>query len=225
MTTFAIGGQSSGDFRETSARVQLLHVVTRNAVGVLTPDAFTQVNPPQSPGVAENSTTLATITKVGVLGGTVAFTRPDYGNGFHGGPTKPSGSYSTAQKPLGIFLNDSIGNAFENTPGVASGRGPYLCGNGSTVGDSLYETKVQLANTAAGGIAGDATVVAGTAITYAAGDKLYASINGLVTNVVSDAYEFQANIATHGFVWNTLIGVVKVAPDANSSLLVFDVRI
>ena len=45
MTSFAIGGQGSGDFRETSARVHLLHVVTRNSVGSLAPDAFMQTNP------------------------------------------------------------------------------------------------------------------------------------------------------------------------------------
>lgn len=206
MTTYAIGGQSSGDFRETSARVQLLHVVTRNAVGVLTPDAFTQLNPPNVTN--EVSTTLATITKVGVLGGTYAFTRPDYGNGFHGGPTKPGGSYAAGQEPLGIFINDSIGNAFENTPGVASGRGPYVCGVGSTVGNSLYETKQQIASP-------------GTAITYAAGNKLYVSVNGLVTNVSGDAYEFQAP----GTPAPVVVGIVKVAPDANSSLLVYDTRI
>lgn len=213
MTTYAIGGQSSGDFRETSARVQLLHVVTRNSVGVLTPDAFTQVNPPVV--TSQVSTTLATITKVGVLGGTFAFTRPDYGNGFQGGPTKPGGSFSTGLKPLGIFLNDAIGNPFENTPGVASGRGPYVCGNGTTVGDSLYETKGQITQ---------GSVTAGQAITYAAGNLLYASVNGLVTNLISDSYEqnapsYSASNAA------TIVGVVKVAPDANSSLLVFDLRV
>ena len=205
MTTYAIGGQSSGDFKETSSRVQLLHVVTRNAVGLLTPDAFTQANPPVV--TTQKSTTLANVTKVGVLGGTVAFTRPDYGNGYHGGAVKPGGAYSAALKPLGLFLNDAIGNAFENTPGVASGRGPYVSGSGSCVGVSLYETKVQLG----GG--------AGTAITYAPGDKLFASVNGLLTNVEADAYEDQAGGTA------TILGIVKVAPDANSSLLVLDVRV
>lgn len=215
MTTFAIGGQSSGDFRETSARVQLLHVVTRNSVGVLTPDAFTQANPPIVTGATTKSTTLATITKVGVLGGTVAFTRPDFGNGFHGGPIKISGAYSVAVQPLGIFLNDSLGNAFENTPGVASGRGPYVCGNGSTVGCSVYETKAQITQ---------GTATAGNAITYAPGDKLYASVNGLLTNIASDSYEQNApSFSSSNPV--TIIGIVKVAPDANSSLLVFDMRI
>lgn len=215
MTTFAIGGQSSGDFRETSARVQLLHVVTRNSVGVLTPDAFTQANPPVI--TSQVSTALASITKVGVLGGTVAFTRPDYGNGFHGGATKPGGAFSTGLKPLGIFLNDSIGNAFENTPGLASGRGPYVHGNGSTVGDSIYETKGQITQGA---------VTAGQAVTYAAGNVLYASVNGLVTNLIDDAYERNAPTYGGGSTANvTPIGIVKVAPDANSSLLVFDLRI
>lgn len=205
MTTYAIGGQSSGDFKETSSRVQLLHVVTRNSLGLLTPDAFTQANPPVV--TTQKSTTLTNVTKVGVLGSTVAFTRPDYGNGYHGGPVAPGGVYNAKFLPLGIFLNDAIGNAFENTPGVASGRGPYVCGSGSCVGVSLYETKVQLG----GG--------AGTPIAYAPGDKLFASVNGLLTNVSADAYEVAAGGAA------TLMGVVKVAPDANSSLLVLDLRV
>ena len=203
MTTYAIGGQSSGDFKETSARVQLLHVVTRNSVGLLTPDAFTQANPPVV--TTQKSSTLANVTKVGVLGGTVAFSRPDYGNGYHGGPV--AGGLA-GLLPLGIFLNDAIGNAFENTPGVASGRGPYVCGSGSCVAVSLYETKVQLG----GG--------AGAPVSYAPGDKLYASVNGLLTNVEADSYEVDA-----GATAATLMGVVKVAPDANSSLLVLDLRV
>lgn len=215
---YAIGGQGSGDFRETSARVQLLHVVTRNSQGILTPDAFTQANPVLGTGAGLKSTTLATVTKVGVLGGTVAFTRPDYGNGFHGGPN--SAAYTAGCKPLGIFINDAIGNAFENTPGVASGRGPYVCGSGSCVALSVYETKHQNLNGSGNG----------TAVTWAAGDQVVASVNGLLTNSVLDAYEFQVaaqNVGTDAAtaVYVTKLGVVKVAPDANSSLLVVDLRV
>ncbi len=224
MTSFSIGGQGSGDFKETSARVMLLHVVTRNSVGLLTPDAFTQANPPNVTG--QVSTTLASITKVGVLGASVAFTRPDFGNNYIGGPTKPSSAYSAGQKPLGIFLNDSLGNAFENTPGVASGRGPYVCGNGSCVALSLYETKVQLNFTQQSVLGSPATVTAGTAITYNPGDKVYASVNGLITNVASDAYEFNVGTPTaNSYLQSTLMGIVKDAPDANSSLLVIDLRV
>lgn len=116
--------------------------------------------------------------------------------------------------PLGIFLNDAVGNAYENTPGVASGRGPYVCGNGSCVGLSLYETKI--VTTTGGGVIGNSVG------TYAVGDKVYASVNGLVTRRLSDAYEAQAPVSS---TTPTVIGVVKVAPDANSTLLVIDMRI
>lgn len=206
MASFAIGGQSSGDFRETSGRVQLFYVVTRNSIGFLSPDGFTQPNPPGGLAAGAKSTTLASITKVGVLGGSVAFSRRDVGNNYIGGPTGAAGSGAAAGiRPLGIFINDSLGNAFENTPGVASGRAPYVCGSGSCVGVSIYETKVQ-----SGGFA---------PITYQVGDQLFASVNGLLTNVAADGLE-GTTAATQ-----TLIGVVKCAPDANSSLLVLDLRV
>jgi hypothetical protein len=200
-------GQGSGDFRETSARVQIFHVGIRNSLGVLTADAFTQNNPGVIPTYP--STTLAGISKKGVLGGSVAFTRPDAGNGFHGGPVQVAAAYVAAQRPLGIYINDAIGNAFENTPGVASGRGPYLC-NGGTLGVSIWETQNQ---------------ASGAALTYAVGDKLYASANGLLTNLYADSYEGLVTGQTASFTFGTLIGIVKVAPDANNSLLVFDLRI
>lgn len=204
-----IGGQSSGDFRETSGRVQILYVVTRNSLARLSPDAFTQANPPVI--TTQKSSTLANITKVGVLGSTVAFSRPDVGNGYVGGPVAPGGVYAAGQRPLGIFINDSLGNPYENTPGVASGMGPYLCGSGTTLSLSLYETKVQLG----GG--------AGTAITYAVGDKLFASVNGLVTNVILDAYE--RNVAGAANTDVTVMGIVKAVPDASFPFLVIDVRV
>lgn len=203
-----LGGIGSGDFRETSGRVQLYAVVTRNSFGVLAPDAFTQANPPIVTAAANKSTTLANITKVGVLGGSVAFTRYDYGNGFIGGPVQVAAAYDAKIKPLGIFINDSLGNAYENTPGVASGRGPYVCGSGSVVGVSVYETKIQIG--------------ASTALTYNPGDVLYASVNGLLTNRYQDAYEYQPASAKADC---TIMGIVKVAPDANNSLLVLDLRV
>lgn len=202
-------GQGSGDFRETSGRMQLLHVNVRNSVGLLTPDAFTQSNPPIVTTTANLSTTLANVTKVGALGATVAFTRPDVGNGYHGGPVQVGAAYQAAQKPLGLFLNDAIGNAFENTPGPASGRGPYVSGGG-TVAVSLWETQQQVGGS--------------TALTYANGDNLYASVNGLLTNRIEDAYQYNVGGQNdRDFV--TVMGVVKVAPDANNSLMVLDLRI
>lgn len=201
-------GQSSGDFKETSGRVMLLHVVTRNSLGVLSADAFTQANPPIVTASANKSAQLTGVTKTGVLGGSVAFTRPDQGTGIHGGPVQVGAAYVAGQKPLGIFINDAVGNAFENTPGVASGRGPYVCGSGTSVAVSLYETKRQIGGS--------------TALTWAAGDKVYASVNGLLTNRIEDAYEYQPASAAADV---TLMGIVKEAPSAGSALLVVDLRV
>jgi hypothetical protein len=205
-------GQSSGDFRETSGRVQLFHVVTRNSVGALAADAFTQLNPALITAAAAKSTTLASITKVGVLGGSVAFTRPS-GNNLIGGPPGTPGAHNTnltnlvtGARPLGIFINDAAGNAYENTPGPASGRGPYVSGSGSCVGVSIYETQSQ---------ATDAN------LTWAVGNLVYASANGLLTNLIAEAYEYLAGSTTTV----TVIGVVKAVPNSDTPMLVIDLRI
>lgn len=204
-------GQGSGDFRETSGRVQIFHEGIRNSLGVLSADAFTQSNPPVVATTANVSTTLAGISKKGVLGASIAFTRYDAGNGYHGGPVLIATAYDVKLKPLGIFINDALGNPYENTPGIASGRGPYLSGKG-TVGLSLWETQVQ--------------VGASTALSYSSGNLLYASVNGFVTNKIEDAYEYNiAASAQADIKYLTVVGIVKVAPDANNSLMVLDLRL
>jgi hypothetical protein len=198
-------GQGSGDFAETSGRVQAFHIGFRNSVGILAPDGFTQANPPV---VTTNvSATLAGITQVGVLGGSVAFTRPDAGNGFIGGPTTGTAD-DTLIKPLGIFINDANGNALENTPGVASGRAPYFSGQGC-FGFSVYETE---------------DLGGGGALTWSAGDVVVASRNGLLTNVDDQTNGYESSEAgADGS--GTVLGVVKIAPDADNSLLVIDLRV
>lgn len=198
------GGNSSGDFRETSGRLHIFHVVTRNSMGLLTPDAFTQSTTPASAAtLANKSTTLAGVAKLGVLGGTVCFTRGDFGNNYIGGATATQATVGV--RPLGLFINDANGNAYENAPGIASGRGPYVCGSGSCVGTSVYETKNLSTN---------------AALVWGVGDFVYASRNGLLTNVADDANCYES--AASG---RTLVGVVKIAPDANFSLLVVDLRV
>lgn len=202
-------GQGSGDFRETSGRVHLFHMGIRNALGIATADAFTQANPPIVTAAANVSTTLTGITSLGVLGASVAFTRPDAGNGFIGGPVQIGAAYVAAQKPLGLFLNDAAGNAYENTPATASGRIPYVNAQ-AVVGVSLWETQQQIGGSAA--------------LTWAAGDFVYASVNGLLTNRMADAYQWNVP-AQNDPDFVTVIGVVKVAPDANNSLMVIDMRV
>lgn len=181
-----IGGLASGDFRLSQGALRILYHVQKDTIPVLAADGFTQNNPNivTLPLIAR-STTLPTSVKKGVLGGSVAFLRPDQASNTVGGPVLVNAAYVVNTRPLGLFINDALGNAFENTPGVASGKGPFV--RGGAAGIKIYETQVQTAAgaTAVGGAIGD------TLPTYALGQRLYASVNGLLTNLWQDSYEFQ----------------------------------
>lgn len=199
-------GQGSGDFREISGRVHLLHMGIRNTWGQLVSDAFSQNNPSIITTPANVSTTLPRGVR-GVLSGSIAFTRPDAGNGLHGGPVQVGAAYVDGIRPLGIFLNDAVGNPYENTPAVGSERGPFVNGM-ATIATGLWETNQQIGGSAL--------------LTYAVGNRLYASVNGLLTNHIDDAYEYQVVMDPDNV---TCVGVVRVAPDSRNTLMVLDMRI
>jgi hypothetical protein len=207
-----IGGQASGDFRLSQGALRILYSLVKDSIPVLAADAFTQSNPNVVPTVDNVSTTLPPNVKVGVLGGSVAFTRPDIGANTVGGAVLVNSDYVVGTRPLGLFINDAIGNAFENTPGPASGKGPFL--RGAACGVKIYETQVQL-----GGGHAD--------LHYHVGDLLYASVNGYLTNLWTDSYEFQwidgvsgsgaASAAIEPDL--TRMGVVLSPPDASTGEL------
>ena len=204
----AIPGQASGDFTESSSALRILYVGHRNTFAAeLTTDGFTQTNPPIVAAAAAKSATLSTTPKYGVLGGSVAFTRPDAGNGFVGGPLAAAPA-DGALAPLGLFINDAVGNPYENTPGPASGKGPYVSSQG-TIGVQLYETQNLDTN---------------ADLTYAAGDALVASLNGYVTNVDDQVNGVESAFAAADGS-GTVLGIVKIAPDATLAEIVFDLRV
>lgn len=222
-------GQASGGWTESSSALRILHVGVRNTVGVLTDDAFTQTNPPIIKTAGTVSTSPGALTEVlGVLSGSVAFTRPDAGSNFVGGPTKTAMALPasvTQVLPLGCFINSAAGNPYENLPAVASGKGPYVAAMG-TYGSRLFETQVLV--TTNGGTA------AGTALTYVAGMRLVASQNGyLMPSVVFAGGVLDPVDA--GAAFNTLegvnggtattIGILKLVPDSVQNEIVFDQRI
>ena len=211
-------GQASGGWTESSSALRILNLGIANSVGVLTDDAFTQTNPPQVTG-ASTITAQVDQTLTGVLSGSVAFARGDVGGGsnFIGGPA----AVGTANvKPIGVFINNANGNAFENTPGVASGKNPYVSAMG-TFGNRLFEDK-SLADS-----------VALTA--YTTGQTLWASKNGYLTNALAaDDANSNAQLWEQGDIHSaastqsiapTLIGIVKMPPDATQGDLVYDQRI
>ena len=201
-------GQASGGFTESSSALRILNVGIRNTVGVLTSDSFTQTNPPAVTG-ATTITSQVDTTKRGVLSGSVAFARPDAGGGsnYVGGPGIATAAAagagvvlaSPASVVLGVFINSANGNPYENTPGPASGKGPYVSAMG-TYGNALFET--QNIDTAA-------------ALVYAVGNDLVASKNGYLTN---------QNDASNRYA-TTVIGILKMPADAVQNELVYDQRI
>jgi len=196
----ALLGQASGGFNESSSALRILHVGVRNTIGQLTADAFTQTNPPvttDADRITQASGLLDGLVR-GVLSGSIAFARPS-GDNTHGGPTSAP---AATERVLGVFINNAVGNSFENQPGVASNRGPYVSAQGS-YGNKLYETS-QLG--------------ADVALTYTVGDQLVASLNGYLTNHNNAA----SRHATDG---TLVIGILKITPDSNSDELVYDQRI
>jgi len=220
-------GQASGGWTESSSALRVLNLGIANSVGVLTDDAFTQTNPPIVTG-ATTITDQVDTTLTGVLSGSVAFARGDVAGGSNhiGGPTTPA---TANVRPIGVFISNANGNAFENTPGVASGKCPYVSGMG-TFGNTLFEDKVLT-----GANAGNALTA------YTTGQKLYTSQNGYLTNLVladyavvsteqtwedGDLISAMGAILTTGIVGlPTLMGIVKMPPDAVQGDLVYDQRI
>lgn len=224
-----LNGQASGGWTESSSALRILNVGIRNSVGVATDDSFTQANPS---AVAANPSTRVDTSILGVLSGSVCFARPDDDlQNMIGGAGSDAAQTALALtvlhewgfRPLGIFINNAVGNDFENTPAVASGKCPYVSGQG-TYATGLYETLV---------IAG---AEAAEALVWTPGVGLIASRNGLLmprrtltgAGLAYDA-DIQA-ITAESFVQGadgraTEIGLIKMAPDATQAEVVFDQRL
>lgn len=214
--------------------LSVLYGGRRQSFSVVTEDSFTQSNPPApAPSDAGNtSTTIANQSNSsGILGGSVAFTRPDVGNNYIGGPGYSEGAAvdeANLVKPLGLFLNDAVGNAYENTPAIASGKNPYACGGGTYRVD-LYETFA----INDGMTSNAAAVGSDDALTYSAGMLLYGSVNGYLTPNAADSYEVVYGGAMEGdptdgdafFTTATVLAIVVQAPSATSASMVIDLRV
>jgi len=154
-----------------------------NSIPVLADICFTQ----QNFGIHTNST-LSVNTPRGVLGGTVAAVSAglDY--------TVVPGQDDLM--PVGLFVNDAAGAAFENSPAVASGKIAVMKCMASVEVD-VYAT-VESDNT--------------SPVVYIVGDKLYSDEQGFLTTE-----DIRAN--------TNVIGVVTKIPSITSPTLGLDMRI
>jgi hypothetical protein len=210
----ALLGQASGGFTESSSALRILHVGIRNTVGQLTADAFTQSNPAFGAAAGQTQAPGLLTNVLGVLSGSVAFAR---------GTTNEHGGVGSAVAPagasiLGVFINNASGNAFENQPGVASNRGPYVSAQG-TFANLLYETR-------------NATDGTALNVAYTPGVALHASLNGFLTTFEGNVnHDHPISTAGEALLAGApasgigAIGILKIAPDSTSDELVYDQRI
>jgi hypothetical protein len=229
----SIGGQASGDFKLSTSALRILYSLFKDSITELSPDGFTQNNPNVVTTAGSISTTIPVNVKKGVLGGSVAFTRPDIGENTTGGAVLVAAAYVVNTRPLGLFINDALGNAYENTPGPASGKGPFL--RGGSCGVKLYETQKVTASAVSGGHWAASGGTVGTALVYSPGQKLYASVNGYLTNDWTDSYEAQwlaagglGSSATTGYPIEpdvTRMGTVLAQPDSTSTEMFLELNV
>jgi len=124
-----------------------------NSIPVLADVCFSKANYGNN-----TNATLSVNTPRGVLGGSIA--------AVSAGVDYTAFPMSNGMMPIGLFVNDAAGAAFENAPAVASGKIAVIKGQPSVEVD-VYETT---------GLSGGA---------YAVGQYLYGSTYGLLTNSTS----------------------------------------
>lgn len=160
----------------------VLYRQTYNTYGQITAAGLTQNNRVGNNQKVNNSR-LTTKTNLGILAGSVVAVA---GDGLIG-PCAGDNT-STFDKAVGIAVNDALGNPYESSSAVASNRVVYAHGTGTVFSTDIYET-----------FASNGT----SAVTFTAGDKVYASRNGLLINAAGMDTTQQNS---------TLIGIVLKAP-------------
>lgn len=180
-----------------NTHMEVLYRQTFNTLGGITTAGLTQNNTVGNAQKVAN-TRLSTATNKGILAGSVVAV---VGNGLIG----PAAGDSTAfDMVVGVAVNDAVGNPFESSSAVASQKVVYMHGTGSCFRTDIYETK----NAAGGALATG----------YAAGQLVYASQNGLLTNA--------SGLAVAGVVGSqTPVGIILNPPTAADLYMTIQMKI
>jgi hypothetical protein len=177
--------------------VEVLYRQTYNSVGAITAAGLTQNNTVGNAQKANNARWVAAKPPLGILAGSVVAVAGDFSIGPCAGD-----SSATFDKAVGIAVNNAVGNPYESSSAVASGKAVYAHGTGTVFNTDIYETKQ----------------TDGTAnVSYTAGDKLYASRNGLLTNV--------SGMDNTNLTYSTLIGICLKAPNPSDPYMAVQLRI
>lgn len=174
----------------------VLYRQTYNTYGSIDADGLTQDNRVGNVQKTGNSR-LTSATNKGILAGSVVAIRA---NGLIGAAAGDGANFDNV---VGIAVNDAVGNPYESSSAVASQKVVYAHGSGTVFSTDIYE-----AVTEAG---------AGNPVTYANGDLMYASQNGLLTN---------ASGCIGGAAGNqTVIGILLQKPTQTDPFMVVQMKI
>jgi len=175
--------------------VEVLERQTFNSIGAIVAAGLTQDNRVGNAQKVANTRLAAINPPKGILAGSVVAVAGDALIG-------PCLGDSTLafDMAVGIAINNALGNPYESSSAVASGKVVYAHGTGTVLRTDIYETT---------------NIVAG-AITYTAGQKLYSSQNGLLVNVLG-----VDTTAAHA----TLIGICTCAPSPADLYMTVQLRI
>jgi hypothetical protein len=174
--------------------VEVLERQTFNSIGAITALGLTQDNKVGNAQKVANSR-LAPNTPKGILAGSVVAVAGD----TQIGPCLGDSTLAF-DKAVGIAINNALGNPYESSSAIASGKVVYAHGTGTVLRTDIYET---------------ANIVGGT-LAYTAGQKLYSSQNGLLVNAMGYDTTF-ANA--------TLIGILLTAPSPADLYMTVQLRI
>jgi hypothetical protein len=161
-------------------------------------------------GQKTGNTRLTTSTNKGILAGSVVAI---VGESTIGPAISTYGSDSTvtSDKVVGIAVNDAVGNPYGSSSAVASNKVVYAHGTGTVIKTDIYETQ-QYTNTS-------------NSITYAYGDKIYASRNGLLTNSTGLNTANQASAAAGTAANMTIVGILLQKPTTTDPWMVVQLRV
>lgn len=179
-----------------NSHVNTLYRQTYNSYGAINAAGLTQDNRVGNDQKVNNSR-LNTNTNKGILGGSVVAVA-----GSQIIAAAAGDSTTVYDKVVGIAVNDAVGNPYESSSAVGSGKVVYAHGSGTVISTDIYETKQT---------DGTATV------TYAYGDKLYASQNGLLTNT--------DGLASTPTAMYTFIAILLKVPTASDPFMTFQMKI
>jgi hypothetical protein len=179
-----------------NGHMEVLYRQTYNSIGQTQTLDFTQSNTTANAQAIAN--TIANggrlSSTLGILAGSIVAAISGQDNVI--GPCAGD-STTVFDKALGIAINDAVGNPFESSSGIASQRVVYCHGTGTVFKTDIYEYYQTNGS---------------TPVTYNAGDLMYASQNGLLTNASGLANS--ATASTAGTI--TKIGILLKAPAGSS---------